>query len=937
MPSTITPQQFVNQWRAVEQKERSVAQSHFNSLCQLIGQQTPLEADPKGEWFAFEMGANKTAGGDGFADVWKRGYFAWEYKGKYGDMDKAYQQLLQYRESLQNPPLLIVSDINQIIVHTNFTNTVKRIVTITLDDLLTLEGMQRLRAIFTDPEYFRSPQTTEQVTREAAAEFAHLADHLQNQGQDPHEIAHFSIRLLFCLFAEDTELLPKDLFTRLVDRGRRNPAAFEVQLRQLFGAMATGGYFGEHDIQHFNGGLFDNDHVLALDAQGIGILQRIAILNWAAIEPSIFGTLFQRSLDPSRRAQLGAHYTSKDDILLIVEPVLMAPLRREWQEIQVKAIALAEKRNQATATQSRNRYHHDLETLIIGFAQKLSAIRVLDPACGSGNFLYVSLQLLLNLWKEVALFAGSVGMTLLLPLPGLSPSPEQLFGIEIDPYAHELAQATVWIGYLQWLHDNGYNVPSEPILKRLDNIKQMDAILAFDAEGKPVEPEWPEADVVVGNPPFLGDKKMRTELGDSYVDVLRGLYDRRVPGGADLVTYWFEKARTLIEFGSVRRAGLLATNSIRGGANRRVLERIKETGDIFMAYDNRPWILDGAAVRISMVGFDGGDELVKSFNGQLVAEINANLTSEADLTTAKHLIENEGIAFLGIFKVGSFDLGAEVASAMLHLPLNPNGRPNSDVVIPWINGLDITRRPRDMWIINFRDMSLDDAALYEVPFSYILSHVKPERDLNRRPRRKQFWWQHGETSPSLYSALERIERFIATSQISKHRIFAWVNSGVLPDHALVAFARDDDYFFGLLHSRFHELWALRMGTSLEDRPRYTPTTTFETYPFPWPPGQEPADDPRVKAIAQAAKDLNAKREAWLNPPDTSEAELNKRTLTNLYNARPTWLDLAHKKLDAAVTAAYGWPTDLSDEEILARLLALNLERAGAPSIHLRGN
>src|SRR4051812_28641191 len=185
MPLTITPQQFVNQWRAVEQKERSIAQSHFNSLCQLIGQQTPLEADPKGEWFAFEMGANKTTGGDGFADVWKRGYFAWEYKGKHGNMDKAYQQLLQYRESLQNPPLLVVSDINQIIVHTNFTNTVKRIVTITLDDLLKPEGMRALRAIFNEPEYFRSEQTTEHVTSTAAVKFAELADHLRKHGDDP--------------------------------------------------------------------------------------------------------------------------------------------------------------------------------------------------------------------------------------------------------------------------------------------------------------------------------------------------------------------------------------------------------------------------------------------------------------------------------------------------------------------------------------------------------------------------------------------------------------------------------------------------------------------------------------------------------------------------------------------------------------------------------
>jgi type II restriction/modification system DNA methylase subunit YeeA len=927
--ATITPQEFVAIWRENQLKERSSAQPHFIDICRMIGHPTPSEDDPTGHRFAFEAGADKQTGGQGWADVWKRGHFAWEYKGKLADLDKAYRQLLLYRESLENPPLLVVSDIDRIVVHTNFTNTVKRVVTITLEDLLTPAGMQRLRAIFYEPEYFRAPQTAEQVTREAAGEFARLADHLQSQGQDPHEIAHLSIRLLFCLFAEDTELLPKSLFSRLVERGRLNPAAFEVQLRQLFGAMATGGFFGEHDIHFFNGGLFDNDHVLSLDREGINILQRIAVLDWAAIEPSIFGTLFQRSLDPSRRSQLGAHYTSKADILLIVEPVLMAPLRREWAEIQVKATALADKRDHATTTQTRNRYHHELESLIVGFAQKLATIRVLDPACGSGNFLYVALQLLLDLWKEVALFAGSVGMTLLLPLPGQAPSPEQLYGIEIDPYAHELAQATVWIGYLQWLHDNGYSVPSEPILKRLDNIRQMDAILAFDADGKPVEPEWPEAEVIIGNPPFLGWYRLRSELTDSYVDALFQLYSGRVSGGADLVCYWFDRTRLLIEQGKIKRAGLLATNSIRGGANRRVLDRIKASGDIFMAWGDRPWVLEGAAVRVSMVGFDDGSETERILDGAVVPVIHPDLTGETDLTKAQTLPENNGISFIGGMKKGPFDIPNEIAQRMLLVSGNPNGKPNSDVVRRWWNGLDITRRDRMMWIIDFGvSTPLEESAMYEKPFEYVIANVKPIKDLVSNDLERRNWWLHARTAPELREAIGGLARYIMTPRVARHRLFVFAAREILPDGALVAIARDDDYFFGVLHSRFHELWSLRLGTSLEDRPRYTPTSTFETFPFPWPPGQEPVDDPRVQAIAQAAQDLNAKREMWLNPPGLDEAELKKRTLTNLYNARPTWLDLAHKKLDAAVAAAYGWPTDLTDDDLLARLLALNLERAG---------
>jgi type II restriction/modification system DNA methylase subunit YeeA len=933
MPPSISPQEFVNKWQGVTLKERSAVQEHFIDLCRLVDHPTPAMDDPTGERFTFEAGLTKQGGGQGWADVWKKRHFAWEYKGKAADLGKAFQQLLKYRESLENPPLLVVSDIDNIVIHPNFVNRVNEPITITLNDLLTPEGMARLRAIFYKPDYFESKQTTEQVTREAAVEFAKLATHLQSQGQDPHEIAHFSIRLLFCLFAEDTGLLPKDLFSRLIEGGRRNPKAFEAQLRGLFGSMATGGYFGEHDILFFNGGLFDSNHVLALDGIGIGILQRIALLNWAAIEPSIFGTLFQRGLDPDLRAKLGAHYTSKEDILLIVEPVLMAPLRREWQEIQVKAVALSEKRNQAPTTQARNRAHHELESLIIGFAQRLGTIRVLDPACGSGNFLYVALQALLDLWKEVALFAGELGMTLLLPLPGQSPSPEQLYGIELDPYAHELAQATVWIGYLQWLHDNGYSVPSEPILKRLDNIKPMDAILAFDAEGNPVEPEWPEAEVIIGNPPFLGGSKIRRELGNRYVSDLWSLYKNRTDAGADLVCYWFEKARGQIERETTQRAGLLATQNIRGDKNRGVIERILASGGVFWAWADRPWVLDGAAVRVSMIGFDNGQEVEKTLNGHPAVLITSKLTDTIDMTVAKQLAENRNIAFAGSQKIGPFDIATDVAQAMRAVTGNPNGRPNSDVVKPSVNGQDIMQRSKDRWIIDFgADMSMEDATLYERPFEYVKQHVYPVRQQNNRAAYARKWWIHGEAGHGLRVALNGLQRFIVTSRVSKHRVFVWLHPPALPDYKLCVIAKDDDYSLGVLQSRIHLVWAsetsARHGDGVEGgRPAYNVSTTFETYPFPWSPGKEPNDDPRVLAIAQAAQELVAKRDAWLNPPGLAEAELKKRTLTNLYNAHPTWLDLAHKKLDAAVAAAYGWPADLTDDEILARLLALNFERA----------
>jgi type II restriction/modification system DNA methylase subunit YeeA len=917
----ITPQEFVAKWRQSSLKETSASQEHFIDLCRLIGHPTPAQADPEGTWFCFERGASKISGGEGWADVWKKGFFAWEYKGKKNDLEAAYRQLLQYRTALLNPPLLIVSDMETILIRTDFTNTVRREFRLSLDDLLEPAGLQTLRAAFESPDRLRAEETSEEVTREVATQFSKLADALRSRGVDPHAAAHFLIRVLFCLFAEDVGLLPNELFRKLVENARDDPASFEVQVGQLFAAMRTGGWFGIDRIPNVNGGLFDESPALRLEKPDLEILARATQLDWSAIEPSIFGTLFERSLDPGKRAQLGAHYTSREDILLIVEPVLMAPLRRRWQEVKEKALALSEKHGSAKSGQVHTRLRRDLSNLLTGFADEIAMTTVLDPACGSGNFLYVALRELLNLEKEVITLSADLGVGAFFP----SASPSQLFGIEINEYAHELAQATIWIGYIQWLRENGFGYPKEPILRRLDNIHEMDAILAIDEAGKPAEPEWPEATVVVSNPPFLGSQKLRSELGDEYVEHLFTLYKNRVPGAADLCCYWFEKARAMIESGKLKRAGLLATQGIRGGANRTVLERVKQTGDIFWAQSDRDWILEGAAVHVSMVGFDGGSEAVMELDGQHVPEINASLATAADIDRARVIVENEDLCFQGPVKVGPFEVTAEVARSLLSAP-NPSARPNGDVVRPWITAWDITHRNRGLWIIDFGDCPLEEACEYETPFEYVKTHVKPLRDENRRRRRRQLWWQHGEAVPGLRRALATKARYIGTPRISKHRVFVWVGGNALPDSGVVAFARDDDYFFGVLHSKVHELWALEQGTQLEDRPRYTPTTCFETFPFPWPPGEEPANDPRVQAIAAAAKDLVEKRDRWLNPEGATEAELKKRTLTNLYNERPTWLDLAHKKLDQAVLDAYAWPRDLPDDQILERLLALNLER-----------
>jgi type II restriction/modification system DNA methylase subunit YeeA len=309
-----------------------------------------------------------------------------------------------------------------------------------------------------------------------------------------------------------------------------------------------------------------------------------------------------------------------------------------------------------------------------------------------------------------------------------------------------------------------------------------------------------------------------------------------------------------------------------------------------------------------------------------VVNINADLTGTADITRAARLGENAGICFIGPSAHGPFDVSDDFAHALLRAGGNPNGLPNSDVVRPVISGIDIVQRPRGKWTIDFGLLSLADAALYEGPFEYARKKVYPIRVKNRRVAYAEKWWQYGEARPGLRSALVGKRRFIATPRVAKHRVFAWVPADVLPNDMAVVIVREDDYFLGVLQSKVHEVWSLHKGTALEDRPRYTPTTTFETFPFPWPPAHEPADDPHVQAIAEAARELVQLRDNWLNPPGASEADLKKRTLTNLYNQRPAWLDHAHRKLDAAVFAAYDWPSDLSDDDILARLLALNLER-----------
>jgi len=968
----MTPFEFLAKWgnpHFINQlTERQAAQTHFNDICALVNHPDAISYGNL-EQFNFETRTVKPGGSKGWADVYYQGRFIWEYKGPQGDLAQAYKQLLLYKDELGNPPLLITCDLKTINIYTNYTDTVRQSYLIDLTRLVAADGLDLLKRVFHAPRpeldaFFKPQQTKEQRTLATADDFIRVANQLRGLAQTdfpdytPEQQAHFLIRLLFCLFAENIGLLPKRLFSEwaaLPADTSHNIQELLMMLQQLFGKMRVGGWFGFNKILHFNGGLFDDDSVPPLlTGEIMASLRQACRQDWSQLEPSIFGTLFERVLNEAKRKQLGAHYTRKEDIMLIVGPILMKPLRDEWQQLRIEA--------QFALKQGENgRFFPKLQQ----FAQKIAAMRVLDPACGSGNFLYVALRELLDLQKEVILFAqrhelGNIPLTV---------DPAQIYGLEVEVYAHELAQVTVWIGYIQWRFENGFENLGEPILRALHNIERHDAILSYNEQGQPFEPVWPVAEVIIGNPPFLGGQKMLAIFGEKYMKDLRMIYQGRLPGGVDLVCYWFEKARAMIERQQTQRAGLLTTQGIRGGANREVLQRIKTTGDIFWAWADKTWPeSSGTMVHVSMVGFDGGTTKWHELNGKKVKRIHADLTSQVDLTQAQRLAENKKRAFQGPVKVGPFEIDNSLAQSML-AATNPSGKSNATVIKPWLNGSDIGGRARHKWIIDFDKLSLAEAAQFVVPFRYVEQHVKADREQNQNTQRRTFWWRLGASGIELLQAKASCQRLIITPRVSKYRLFIWAAAELVPDSAVVAITLESDYAFGVLHSKAHELWARRTGTQLRDAVsgfRYTPTSTFETFPFPYPLGSEPMDSPIVQQIGDWARRLVMFRDEWLNPPEVGEAILQKRTLTNLYNAleyyqqevKPKhhdpkrWLSeighllqlgrvraetvitlaeieqlaYLHQQLDQAVFAAYGWPADMDEEEILGRLLELNEAR-----------
>ena len=1019
----MTPHDFITKWGpggpAYALNEEQGAQNHFLELCELLG--VPKPGSGTTDEYLFERQSLHLGQARGYADVFYRDHFAWENKAPGKNLDAALRQLLGYTLALANPPLLVVCDRLTIRIHTQFNGHPSETHTVRLDQLDQPEQQNLLRRLWLAPESFRPRTTNRAITEKAAHSFATLAEQLRSRGHHPDAVAHFLTQCLFCFFAEDVGLLPGRMFERLVGNRQLTSDRLTQGLKSLFDTMRDGGLYGPDDIPWFNGGLFKTVAVPKLEILDITELRNAANLNWSAIDVSIFGTLFERGLDPSKRSQLGAHYTDPATIERIIDPVIRRPLLQKWELLakQIQALMAKSKQKRRAAYSAGGRHFkasagdapfQKAEALFYGWLETLKNFRVLDPACGSGNFLFLALKAL----KDVEFLSHTQAATMGLDREtDLVTGPHNVLGIEINEYAAELARVTVWIGELQWRLEHGYPFKTNPVLEPLDHIECRDALLTFDpVQDAQVEAAWPVADVVVGNPPFLGVSRKRGELGESYTHALDAVYAPRVPGAADLVCYWFERSRAQMASGALRSAGLVSTNSIRGGANRKVLEAIVAQTQIFDAWSDEPWVNEGAAVRVSLVCFGVGEAL--RLNGEVVPQIYADMTAPAtagdslNLSKAQALASNRSASFQGASKKAKFEIDAALAHQWLREP-NPHGRPNSDVLKPWANGFELSRRPQQQWIVDFGlEIPEGDAALYAAPFGHVTAFVKPEREKNNREAYRKYWWRFAEPRRGLRAAIKPLHRYIATIAHAKHRFFVWLPITTSPDQALITIARADDTTLGLLHSRIHELWSLRMGTWLGvgNDPRYTPTTCFETFPFPagltpadtahqrtealdggalipaglgaefleenWPLAQKSRAQAAIKieannalrahamAIAQAAHRLDGLRRNWLNPPEwtrrvpevvplgmdvspypdrieprpgLSEADaraLQQRTLTKLYNQRPAWLAQAHAQLDTAVAAAYGWADytpELPDDEILRRLLALNLQRA----------
>ena len=874
-------------------------------------------------------------------------------------MHNAHRQAIDYARSLPVdhgwPPFILVCDVGNVIeTYADFSGQGKNYAQfpdrqgfrITLDQLREPAIHDRLRRIWIDPQSLDPARQSARVTREIAQRLATVSRMLEAR-HEREAVASFLMRCLFTMFAEDCGLLPPDAFKAILRRCEAEPDLLASELGQLWEAMDTGGIaLAIHArVKRFNGAFFADQTVLPLDQSAIGELRAAADYNWREVDPSIFGTLLEQALDPAERRALGAHYTPRAHVERLVVATIIEPLRAEWVEV----LATAER-------QRSERRDKDAIATVTAFAEKLCSLRVLDPACGTGNFLYVALELLKRLEGEVLDALASLGgQEALAGLASHTVDPHQFFGLEANPRAAGIAELVLWIGHLQWHFRTHGGMPGEPILKAFHNIRVADAVRDPKTGRRPT---WPAAEFIIGNPPFIGGKDIRARLGDDYAEALWRAHPE-MNNSADFVMYWWDHAAELLtaKASALRRFGFVATNSITQTFQRRCIERhlaAKAPIAIVMAIADHPWTKatkDAAAVRIAMTVAEAGKRdgvlfTVTTESGldtdapEITLEarsgpINADLTIGVDVTRAEALLANEGLCSPGVKLHGAgFIVSPEQAT---HLGLGRRAGLESHIR-PYRNGRDLTSRPRGVMVIDLFGLSSDEVRQrFPEVYQHVLATVKPEREIPKVVNYLDRWWEFGVPRQGLRAALAGLPRYIATVETAKHRIFQFLDASILPDNRLVCFGMADAYDLGVLSSSIHVTWALETGGTLEDRPIYTKSRCFDPFPFP-----DPSAAIR-RRIAEIAEELDGLRKRVL-------AEHSHLTLTGLYNVRDLLraetepadmtaadrrtlddglvliLDEWHQTLDHAVSDAYGWKHALSEAATLARLVALNHAR-----------
>ncbi|MGE4290801.1 MAG: class I SAM-dependent DNA methyltransferase [Desulfovibrio sp.] len=1033
--------EFIHRWRKSGGSEQANSQLFLTQLCGLLGVPEPEPAEPYSEGdyvferrVVFHHGDGSTSRGR--IDLYKRGCFVLESKqGTLRKEDEALSEAERTRRAnmrkgaalrgsrgwdeamlrakgqgeryIRNlpteegrPPFLLVVDVGHTIeLYSEFSCTGGAYIPfpdagshrIHLDELLEEETREHLRLVWTDPFALDPSRRAAKVTRDIARSLGDLARLLEAAGHAPETVAGFLMRCLFTMFAEDVGLLPQSSFTKLLYSFRDKPDQLAATLEELWSKMDTGGdsiALREH-VKRFNGGLFHDSKALPLNRDQLELLIESARADWCDVEPAIFGTLLERALNPRERHKLGAHYTPRAYVERLVLPTVIDPLREEWNEVRTAAVALMRRDDKDAATKGVKDFHN-----------KLCRIRILDPACGSGNFLYVTLEHLKRLEGEVLDLEQQLGMTWIrLESGGLKVDPHQFLGIEINPRAAAIAELVLWIGYLQWHFRTLKGVaPAEPIIQDFKNIQCRDALIEYDerkpllgADGEPVtiwdgrttkphpatgeevpdetartavyeyvnprQARWPQADYIVGNPPFIGAKLKRTLLGDGYFNALNVAYPA-LPESIDFVMYWWHRAAELVRTGKALRFGFISTNSIRQTFNRRVIQshmEAKRPLSLAFAVSDHPWVDEAgsAAVRIAMtVGQTGMQE------GRLVTvtheyktgmerdvellettgKIHADLSIGVDVSVAIPLKATSGLSCPGVKLHGAGFIVTPEQAIALGLGTVPG---LNKYITEYRNGKDLTSRPRGILLIDLYGLNESDVRThFPAVYQWLYERVKQERQAKTGNSKdsKEYadkWWLHGKPRPSLREALVGLTRYIATPVTSKHRFFSFLDSSILADDALIVFSFADAFSLGVLSCNFHVCWALSQGASLGPTPRYIKTRCFETFPFPV------ATEAQKSAIRALGEELDAHRKARL-------AEHPKLTMTQMYNVLEalragreltpaerqindqglvTLLKDIHDRLDAAVAEAYGWPANLPEHEILERLVALNAERA----------